>query len=249
MIDLILPNWHAPPWIRALTTCRRGGVSAPPYDGLNLGDHVGDDPECVAANRRLLRQRAALPAEPRWLCQVHGCEVAQWNGMPGVVEADAAATSEPGVVCAVLTADCLPLLLCNENGSRVAVAHAGWRGLVNGVVEAAVAAFDDESAHLMVWLGPAIGPSVFEVGDEVRDMFLDAYSEDNSCFKAHGEGHWLADIYRLASNRLTRLGIGAISGGNYCTYTDSQRFFSYRRDGKTGRMVSLIWIEEQSPKP
>ncbi|MCB1858667.1 MAG: peptidoglycan editing factor PgeF [Gammaproteobacteria bacterium] len=243
-MELIIPDWPAPNRVRAVITTRSGGVSGGPYLGLNLGDHVGDDAHRVAENRARLRSQASLPAEPRWLNQVHGCAVAQcgFNGPAGT--ADAATAVEAGVVCAVLTADCLPVLLCNRQGSRVAVVHAGWRGLAAGVIEAAISAFDDHPSEILAWLGPAIGPKAFEVGTEVRTRFVEGCPSDASCFQAHRTGHWLADIYRLARNRLNRVGLLDISGGGDCTFSDPERFYSFRRDGITGRMATLIWLTE-----
>ncbi len=239
----LTPEWPAPVNIQAVITTRLGGVSNLPYAAFNLGDHVGDDPAAVARNRSLLVDRLGLPSEPYWLEQVHGCDVVQCGTESGIVSADAAVTQQPGDVCAVMTADCLPLLVTNRSGSCVAAVHAGWRGLADGVVEAAVRRFPDAPAELLVWMGPAIGPDAFEVGDEVREMFLRQNTLDEAAFRPSGAGHWMADIYQLAKRRLDRIGVGYIGGGGLCTYTDSDRFFSYRRDGVTGRMVSLIWME------
>ncbi len=243
--DWIVPEWPAPQQIRAVITSRRGGVSRPPFDSLNLADHVGDDAESVAANRRVLREELGLSSEPVWLQQVHGCDVLELSGgWQGSCQADAAITTEPGRVCAVLTADCLPLLLCNRSGSQVAAVHAGWRGLLEGVIETTVAAFGENGEELLAWLGPAIGPDAFEVGPEVRNAFVEANREDESAFVANRPGHWLADIYALARSRLERLNIGFVGGGDRCTVSEPEQFFSYRRDGETGRMASLIWIDE-----
>jgi YfiH family protein len=239
--DLIVPDWPAPPGVRALSTTRRGGASAAPWDSFNLGDHVGDAPLAVAANRALLRRQ--LPAEPVWLSQVHGTRcVDAAMAAPGI-EADASFTRRRGVVCAVLTADCLPLLLCDDRASVVAVVHAGWRGLAAGVVEAAVGAMAVPGERLMAWLGPAIGPQAFEVGGEVRERFLAQDPQAAEAFATKGGGKWLCDIHRLARRRLDALGIRQIAGADSCTFGDAERFFSYRRDGVTGRMASLIWLE------
>ncbi len=245
-LPLIFPEWPAPGNVRACATTRSGGVSLPPYDSLNLGDHVGDEPAAVAQNRQRLLEQLQLPAPPRWLRQVHGIEVARLAGaLPQTpLEADAAATAAPGVVCAVMTADCLPVLFCDRRGTVVAAAHAGWRGLLNGVLEATVAAMRVPGAEILAWLGPAIGPEAFEVGDEVRDAFISLASPAQPAFRPHGPGKWLADIYLLARHRLQGCGVTAISGGDYCTYRDAARFYSYRRDGRTGRMASLIWLAE-----
>lgn len=249
--DLIVPEWNAPPSVRALITTRRGGVSCGVYDGLNLGDHVGDDPAHVAQNRAALR--AVLPAEPAWLKQVHGVAVADADALSGPMEADASVARRPGAVCAVLTADCLPLLLCDDAGTVVAAAHAGWRGLAAGVIEHTVRAMGVAPASLMAYLGPAIGPAAFEVGDEVRQTFVAADPAAQQAFTRHsalstqhsplGTEKWLADIYLLATQQLNRLGVERIHGGGYCTHNDPQRFYSYRRDGATGRMASLIWLD------
>jgi polyphenol oxidase len=240
-IHWLAPDWPAPPNVRALTTLRSGGVSKPPYASLNLAAHVGDDPDAVAGNRSLLLHAAALPAEPCWLEQVHGTRVidaADWR--PGV-EADAMVAMQPGRVCVVLTADCLPVLICDVSGTRVAAVHAGWRGLAGGVIEAAIRALDVEPGRLIAWLGPAIGPDAFEVGGEVRARFTDADPAASSMFRPGRPGHWLADLFGLARLRLRAAGVDAIHGGGQCTVSRHHRYYSYRRDGTTGRMASLIW--------
>lgn len=241
--ELLIPVWPAPSAVRAVISTRVGGVSLAPFDSLNLGDHVGDDPAAVAENRKRLEAVAQLPATPVWLNQVHGTRVLDCALPLGNREADASMTSQPGQVCVVMTADCLPVLFCNRAGNRVAAVHAGWRGLADGVIEAALAGFADPADQLLAWLGPAIGPDAFEVGPEVRERFLQDDLQAGSAFLPGRPGHWLADIYRLARLRLERAGVGFIGGGDYCTVTDIKRFFSYRRDGVTGRMASLIWIE------
>ncbi|MEJ1376977.1 MAG: peptidoglycan editing factor PgeF [Candidatus Sedimenticola sp. (ex Thyasira tokunagai)] len=242
--EVIVPDWPAPTRVRALTTTRRGGCSRAPYESLNLGTHVGDNPERVANNRALLRQQQGLPADPLWLEQVHGCAVAECssNERDLPIIADAAFSDRPDKVCAVMTADCLPLLLCNRSGTKVAAVHAGWRGLAAGVIEAAVNRFDEPGESILAWLGPAIGPECFEVGGEVRERFLSIDQQNEAAFQKGAPGHWQADIYKLARIRLGNRGIGFIAGGDYCTVSDSDRFFSYRRDGVTGRMASLIWF-------
>jgi YfiH family protein len=227
--------------VRACTTTRAGGVSEGPWASLNLGDHVDDDPAAVAANRARLAGELALPREPQWLRQVHGTRVRAPDAEADC--ADACFEDRPGRVCAVLTADCLPVLLCNAAGTRVAAAHAGWRGLVAGVLEQTAARFDDPPAQILAWLGPAIGPQAFEVGDEVRAAFVGADTAAAAHFVAKRPGHWLADLYGLARLRLARAGITQVSGGGFCTYREPERFYSYRRDGITGRMASLIWIQ------
>lgn len=240
----IVPDWPAPPTVRAGTTTRHGGVSLPPYESLNLGDHVGDKPEAVCENRRRLFQQRQLPNEPVWLKQVHGVTVVDAATTHGVPEADASFTTHSNIVCTVMTADCLPLLFCNKQGTVVAAAHAGWRGLLDGVIEATVLRMNVAADDLLVWLGPAIGPAAFEVGDEVRDAFIAHDAAASAAFKPSPNGRWLADIYQLARQRLDRLGVTAIYGGHCCTHSDAERFYSYRRDNVTGRMASLIWMTE-----
>jgi polyphenol oxidase len=242
-VDLIRPDWPAPDWVRACSTTRTGGVSSGPFAGLNLGDHVGDDPACVDANRAMLRERLAVPAEPLWLKQVHGCQVAHGDTDSMGCEADASVARAPGQVCAVMTADCLPILACDPAGRAVAAIHAGWRGLAGGVLEAALAELGGDPAVLLIWLGPAIGPDAFEVGPEVRESFLARDPSVSSAFRPSPSGKWLADLYALARARLAALGARCVYGGTYCTFADSERFFSFRRDGITGRMASLIWID------
>ena len=236
---MILPDWPTPPRVKSLMTTRAGGVSGAPWGSLNLGDHVGDDPVHVAANRARLRQQ--LPADPGWLKQVHSATVVEAGA--GLLEADAAFTRRAGTVCAVLTADCLPVLLCDRAGSVVAAAHAGWRGLAGGVLEASVAAMQVPAGEIMAWMGAAIGPQAFEVGDEVRQAFIAQHPEAAEAFLQHAPGKWLADIYQLARIRLNQVGVQAIYGGERCTFNETDSFYSYRRDGVTGRMASLIWLE------
>ncbi|HFD79096.1 MAG TPA: peptidoglycan editing factor PgeF [Gammaproteobacteria bacterium] len=239
---MIVPEWPVPVGVRAVSTSRRGGVSHAPWDSLNLAAHVGDEPVAVRENRRRLRARVKLPAEPVWLEQVHGGRVVDAADVTGVPQADASFSGRPGVVCAVLTADCLPVLFCDRAGTRVAAAHAGWRGLAGGVLERTVAALGTDPGRLMAWLGPAIGPQAFEVGDEVREAFLARDPGAQEAFVAHGT-RWRADIYALAEIRLRALGLSDIYGGGLCTWSDPERFYSYRRDGVTGRMASLIWLD------
>lgn len=243
MIDWIIPDWPAPKQVRAVITTRQGGYSRNPYHSLNLAQHVDDDPALVAQNRALVMERLNLPSEPMWLEQVHGCTVLETGKGESGSCADASTTGVAGQVCVVMTADCLPLLLCDRAGTRVAAVHAGWRGLAGGVIEAAMARFAGSGEDILAWLGPAIGPERFEVGDEVRDRFLAHNPADEDAFVARGQGKWLADIYSLARTRLRLAGCGYIGGGDYCTVTETERFFSYRRDGITGRMAALIWIE------
>jgi YfiH family protein len=245
MDESITPDWPAPANVRAFTTTRRRGRSRGPYADLNLADHVGDDPVAVAANRG--RLRLYLPTAPHWLKQVHGtrCVVAE-ELAPGT-EADASVSFAPSTVCAVLTADCLPLLLCDAAGTVVAAAHAGWRGLAAGVIESTVAAMDRPGDELLAWLGPAIGPAAFEVGDDVRDAFVAHDHAAARAFMPHGAGKWLCDIYELARWRLAALGVHRVFGGDLCTFEDAGRFYSYRRDGATGRMASVIWLDGTTP--
>lgn len=240
--DWIVPEWAQPDGVRCLISTRRGGVSTGDYSSLNFGDHVGDDPYCVAANRALLEAR--IGARPVWLGQVHGVRVVDAADFPPgspVPEADAAFTRKSGVACAVMTADCLPVLMCDEAGSVVAAAHAGWRGLLAGVLENTVLAMGVPGVRLMACLGPAIGPQAFTVGDEVRAAFVAADAAAAAAFVPCADGFWLADLYALARQRLARAGVQRVAGGRLCTYSDPENFFSYRRDGRTGRMVSVIW--------
>ncbi|MCF7985342.1 MAG: peptidoglycan editing factor PgeF [Thiohalocapsa sp.] len=253
-LDWLEPDWQAPPNVRAAASTRAGGVSSGPFESLNLAAHVGDDPARVAANRARLAATLELPSEPTWLEQVHGCDVhvleaaaaggkpaRSTEAMPAV--ADAAVTSTPGRVCAVLTADCLPVLLCDRAGTAVAAVHAGWRGIAGGVIEAAVARIGPPPQELMAWLGPAIGPEAFEVGPDVYDCFC-AHSEAAATAFRPGTGdRFFADLYELARQRLAASGILAVAGGRYSTVADTDRFFSFRRDGRTGRMASLIWLD------
>ncbi len=237
----ITPDWPAPPNVRALQTTRQGGVSDAPYDSLNLGDHVGDKPLTVARNRVLLNH--LLPSEPVWLEQTHGTVVANADNAGCLPQADACIARHSESVCVVMTADCLPVLLCDAQGSVVGAAHAGWKGMVAGVIESTVLSMNVPTQNLMVWLGPAISQDAFEVGEEVRAAFVAAQPQAASAFTTGQPGKWLADIYALARIRLNALGITQIYGGNHCTYRESEEFFSYRRDGATGRMGTFIWLE------
>lgn len=259
-VGLLHPDWPAPASVRAAFSLRNGGVSGPPWASLNLGTHVGDDLAAVRENRRRLAVALDLPAEPCWLEQVHGTEV--WRPGPGVTpigsmpfaptappRADAVVVDRPGVVGAIMVADCIPVLFCDRDGRRVAAAHAGWRGLVAGVLENTVVAMGLPPSRLLSWLGPAIGPARFEVGGEVRETFLDAAGPDAVArTAAHfrpGQGdRWMCDLTGLARDRLQALGVAAVTGGEWCTASDPARFFSHRRDApRTGRMAALVWIE------
>lgn len=242
MSELIIPDWPAPANVRACSTTRAGGVSRAPWDALNLGSHVGDDQLAVQANRERLLAMAGLPAMPVWLDQVHGTDVLRLNGsVPPVLRADAAWTDQPAVVCAAMTADCLPVLFCSQDGKQVAAAHAGWRGLHAGVLEATLAAFSCPPGDIHAWMGPAIGPAAFEVGSEVFAAFVSHHPQAALAFKPSGEKYF-ADIWLLARQRLEAQGVRSISGGGRCTLTQSEQFFSFRRDGITGRLASLIWL-------
>ena len=237
----IIPDWPVSKHVLALQTTRQGGISASPYDTFNLGLHVGDDPVRVNRNRMMLG--SMMPSEPVWLEQVHGTIVANADMADCLVQADACIARQRGSVCAVMTADCLPVLLCDTQGSVVGAAHAGWKGLAAGVIEATVEAMDVAPQDLMAWLGPAISQPAFEVGDDVRDAFVSAQPQAASAFVSGQQGKWLADIYALARLRLNALGVTAIHGGGECTFSEEDKYYSYRRDGVTGRMGTFIWLE------
>jgi len=242
MNDFIQPDWPAPENIKACCTTRNAGVSEASYASFNLATHVNDDPQHVLKNRSILKQSLNLPAEPVWLEQVHGVGVLDADNYSSN-QVDAAFSSHINQVCVVMTADCLPVLICNRQGTKVAAAHAGWRGLQAGVIEHTIDALQEEPANCLLWLGPAIGARAFEVGDEVREAFVNEISVTAEAFVANRAGHWLADIYQLACFCLQKKGVNEIYGGGLCTYTDASRFYSYRRDNHTGRMASLIWRE------
>ncbi len=238
--DWLIPDWPAPASVRACVTTRSGGVSAAPFESFNLGDHVEDEPIAVASNRRHLVD--ALGCQPAWLRQVHGTVVVEAEPAT-VIEADGNWTATAGIACTAMTADCLPALFCDRAGTRVAAAHAGWRGLAGGVLEATVQALDVAPQELLVWLGPAIGPAAFEVGAEVREAFVQQHAEAAGAFvPSANAGKFMADIYQLARIRLAAIGVTAVSGGGLCTYNDP-RFYSYRRSARTGRFASLIWLQ------
>ena len=242
MNKLILPDWPMPVTVKACSTTRDGGISEFPYDSLNLGTHVGDIATSVVANRQSLVKQAGLPQMPVWLEQVHGTRVLHLDGKTvSDIQADAVYSRVTGQVCAVMTADCLPVLFCSSAGDEVAAAHAGWRGLCAGVLEQTLAQFNAGSSSIIAWLGPAIGPQQFEVGEEVKQAFIQIDAQSAAAFTPSGS-KYLADIYLLARLRLQAAGIHAIYGGDRCTVTEKQHFFSYRRDGITGRMASLIWL-------
>ena len=239
--SLITPNWPAPIHVKALSTTRLGGVSQAPFDSFNLGLHVGDRALDVLANRCYLQKKGKLPARPKWLDQVHGTQVVDADKLNGPVTADASYSVNTGQVCVVMTADCLPILLCNRKGSFVAAIHAGWRSLLNGIIENTLAKYDHAPKDLIAWLGPCIGSDKFEVGSEVREQFIEKHSLASQAFKPH-EGKWLADLSLLATQRLKNLAVTDIHQHRACTYTNAEQFFSYRRDGDTGRMATAIWI-------
>jgi len=241
----IIPDWPAPANVNAVSTTRNGGKSAAPFNSLNLGDHVGDNGLDVAANRQRVGDLLRLPTEPLWLEQVHGTVVSGMDASSCYAAADASVALKAGQVSIIMTADCLPVLFCDRAGTRVASAHAGWRGLCDGVLENTLNQLQCDASDVLVWLGPAIGPEKFEVGDEVRAAFMKHDTNAESAFIAGKQaGKWLADIYQLAKQRLRQQGIEHIYGGDFCTVSDSERFFSYRRDGQTGRLASLIWLEK-----
>ncbi|MBN9289007.1 MAG: hypothetical protein BGO43_10685 [Gammaproteobacteria bacterium 39-13] len=247
MVKGIEPNWPAPSWVRAVTTTREGGVSQGAYQSLNLALHVNDNPEKVVLNRLKLNQRYNLQHEPAWLEQTHSTRVVEIKGDEAKstlgIDADGAWTKCLNVPCVVLTADCLPLLLCDTKGTVVSAVHCGWRGILNGIIENAVQAIKPHTqGEIIAWLGPAIGPDSFEVGEEVRQQFMQHDRYAQQAFKPKSSGKWLGDMYQLAKNRLHQSDIKAIYGGDFCTYTDAERFYSFRRDKDTGRMATLIWL-------
>ena len=247
-LELITPNWPAPDNIHAFSSTRVAGESKGVYAGLNLAQHVGDDPQTVEKNRRQLSIALNLPNEPFWLNQVHqatalNSSTQQINLEDSITpSADASFSLQANHVCAVMTADCLPVLICNSQGDKVSAIHAGWRGLAEGVIENSVAGLNERPGRLMAWLGPAIGPQAFEVGEDVRHVFVEKFAQADTAFMQNRPGHYLADIYQLARLVLSSVGVKAIYGGEYCTFTDANHFYSYRRDGTTGRQVSLIWF-------
>jgi hypothetical protein len=245
-LEFIFPDWPASAQVKALTTTRNGGFSFGPYASFNLSNRVGDEPGNVRRNRALLREVLRLPAEPLWLNQKHGSRVIDaFDAGPGE-EADGCITSTAGVVCAVLTADCLPIFLCDRRATRIGLLHAGWRGLAAGVIEEGLRKFQLPSANLLAWLGPAIGPSAYAVGDEVRKAFVDIDKDLSGAFTPvpNRRGRWLADLYDIARQRLHAQGVSAIYGGLRCAFREQDLFYSHRRDGVSGRMASLIWLDK-----
>ena len=241
--SFIRPEWPAPVGVRALATTRLGGVSLAPYASLNLGDHVGDRAEAVALNRGRLKEAARLPAEPLWLRQAHGADVADADRGTPAAAADAAVTREEGRVLAILTADCMPVLFAADGGAAVGAAHAGWRGLAAGVLEATVRALAVPPPRLLAWIGPCIGARRYEVGAEVRAALLADDPAAVEAFAAGSQGRYFADLAQLARRRLEKLGVGAVHQASECTYSDANRYFSHRRDGRCGRQAALIWLD------
>lgn len=246
--DLLFPDWPAPANVKAVITTRAGGVSVAPYDSLNLGTHVGDDARAVAENRR--RLQTFLGCEAAWLNQVHGVAVVEADPTQ-TLTADASWSATPNIACTIMTADCLPVLFCHRAGTRVAAAHAGWRSLVGGVLEASVRALDCAPSEVLAWLGPAIGPRAFEVGAEVRAAFVACHPQAAAAFvPSVNAGRFMADLYQLARVRLAAVGVTAVYGAERCTFTEEAHFFSYRRTAQTGRLASLIWLDvNQAPAP
>ena len=245
--NFIYPDWPAPDNVKAVMTTRHGGVSQAPFGTMNLGIHVDDALQDVSQNRALLKQTLKLPNEPLWLNQVHGTQIADHASNECGDDADAVISHQSGEVCSIMTADCLPVLFCSTSGDVIAGAHAGWRGLQAGILEKCVSGMGCNPEQVLVWLGAAIGSDAFEVGEEVREAFMSVYAESVSAFMLKDEqrGKWLADIYLLAKVHLGQAGIkpGNIYGGEFCTYSDEARFYSYRREARTGRMAALIWLD------
>lgn len=248
----IIPDWPAPKRVKAISTTRKGGVSLAPYDGLNLGLHVGDDTESVQQNRSLLQRELGLVQAPAWLNQIHSSKVIDLKlPLTALIDADGSYSRESNLACIIMTADCLPVLLCDKNGTQVAAVHAGWRGLAGGVIEAALDKFSVPANEIMAWLGPAIGPTAFEVGGEVRQQFMAVDPQAKLAFTPQTKvvdgqsdnDKWLANIYLLATQRLQKYGITQVYGGDHCTVNEPELFYSYRREPITGRQASLIWLD------
>ena len=245
MVSVVKPNWPAPPNVHAYTTLRMGGYSEGNYASFNLASRISDKPAAVKKNRALLKEKLHFTNAPKWLKQTHSTIVIDAaTNKTTEPEGDAAFSKEPKTTCAVLTADCLPVLICDTKGTQVAAIHAGWRGLADGVIEASLDALGLAAEDTLVWLGPAIGATAFEVGDDVRQAFIKTDKNADTAFSVLSEDKWLADIYALATIRLNKRGVNAVFGGDYCTYTDPDKFYSYRRDGDTGRMASVIWMDD-----
>ena len=243
-VNWLQADWPAPDFIKAGTTLRQGGVSKGDYASFNLATHVGDELAAVEENRAILTRNLNIPDAPQWLEQIHSTKAVLLPNGETIPKADASYTSKENVVCAVMTADCLPLLVTNKQGSCVASIHAGWRGLCDGIIETTIKKLPVDPESLLVWLGPAIGADVYEVGEEVYDAFIKTEVEAKQAFISVSEGHWLFDIYQLARLRLNKTGVKQIYGGDRCTLSEEQQFYSYRRDDVTGRMASMIWIDK-----
>jgi len=244
MISIIEPDWPTPKNIKSIVSTRCGGVSSAPWDSFNLATHVSDDAKDVSENRRILVERAHLPTEPEWLNQTHSVDAIDLDQSENR-DGDASITTQKNKVAVVLTADCLPLLVTNKQGTEIAAIHAGWKGLLEGVVIKTLLAMQSKPRDLMVWLGPAISQKHFEIGDEVKHQFCKKYHHAQTHFEAKPNNKWMANLYGLVRDQLAELAVTDIYGGDFCSYTDQHKFYSYRRDGETGRMASLIWIEEK----
>ena len=243
-IELIQPNWSAPDSVRALCTTRIGGNSLSPYDSFNLATHVGDATDSVVLNRELLKRGLDLPGEPCWLNQTHSTNVVMLDGSQDyAIDSDAAICQKAGVAAVVMTADCLPILICNQQGDEVAAVHAGWRGLADGIISVTLKKMRTSPEQLMVWVGPAISQPRFEVGDEVRSQFLNRYENAVLRFKPNRPGHWLCDLPGLAADQFHGLNVTAVYQSGLCSFDDNSKFYSYRRENISGRMASLIWIK------
>ncbi len=253
-LDLVIPRWSLPDTVGACFTTRRGGASAAPWDSFNLAQHVGDDPRAVALNRARLRAELNLEHEPAWLTQVHGTTIRRLRASNGddienEIEADATITRARGRACVVMVADCVPVLMCSDDGQEVAAVHAGWRGLADGILGAAVDAFACRPQQLRAWLGPSIGAAAYSVGAELRERFVASDARNARHFSANDKGGWLMDLRGIAAEQLSARGLSAISVDEHCVHADRARFFSYRRDGRTGRMAALIWIKAGAEPP
>lgn len=242
-VECVFAEWPAPACVKTATTTRMGGSSQGRFASLNLGEGLGDDPARVRENRQRVSHVLGLPSEPVWIKQVHGNRVINAGESTENVTADGSFSEKPGVICAILTADCLPVFLCDRKGSRVGLVHAGWRGLAAGVIAAAVNRLNMPRGSLLAWLGPAIGPAAYEVGEDVRRAFLEQDERNAEAFVPGRPSRWMADLYSLARRQLNREGVVDVYGGAFCTHGEAERFFSFRRDGQCGRMASLIWME------
>lgn len=244
MTNILIPDWPAPKHIKAFSTTRLNGFSQSPYDSFNLAYSVGDEIENVYQNREYLKKTLNLPSDPLWLSQIHSTVIYNVDQETMPKNADGSYTTCHNKICVVMTADCLPILLCDVSGTQIAAVHAGWRGLADGVIESALDCFNHNHKNIIAWIGPGIGLKYYEVGDDVRNKFLEINSDFNKAFQAHKQAKWLANMNLLARMRLEKAGVSAIFSENLCTFADAERFFSYRRDGITGRMASLIWIAD-----